>query len=150
MVPEILFMLGIGLVMQINIKLMVYLGVRGQNVKGSPNLLIYFNQIEFKTIFSIKIRNNMPAKKKKKKKKKIIMALLRSQFKQKRFAAERLPKFEFGSLGKRSKTFITFNTFGTLATFQDVSDVFNVHLIYICRYFADRQLLFLAVNTFIH
>ena len=32
----------------------------------------------------------------------------------------------------------------------DVSDVPNVHLIYICRYFADRQLFFLVVNTFIH
>ena len=32
----------------------------------------------------------------------------------------------------------------------DVSDVLNVHLIYICRYLADRQFLSLAVNTFIY
>ena len=29
--------------------------------------------------------------------------MLRPQFKQKRFAAERLPKFKFGNLGKRLK-----------------------------------------------
>ena len=44
----------------------------------------------------------------------------------------------------------TFSTLGTLATFQNVSGVFNVHLIYIYRYFADKQLLFSIVNTFIH
>ena len=32
----------------------------------------------------------------------------------------------------------------------DVSDVLNVHFIYICRYLADKQLLSLTVNTFIH
>ena len=43
--------------------------------------------------------------------------MLRPQFKQKKFTVERLPKFEFGNLGKRSRTFKTFNTFGTLTTF---------------------------------
>ena len=52
--------------------------------------------------------------------------MLRPQFKQGKFAAEHLLKFEFGNLGKRSKTFKTFNTFGTLATFQDVSEVTDV------------------------
>ena len=40
--------------------------------------------------------------------------MLRPQFRQGRFAAERLPGFELGSLGKRS------------GTFQDVSNVFDV------------------------
>ena len=58
--------------------------------------------------------------------------LLRPQSKQKRFAAKRLPKFELGNLGKRSGTFLKF------------------HLIYIYRYFANKKLFFLTVNTFIH
>ena len=40
--------------------------------------------------------------------------MLRPQFEQKRFAAERLLKFELGSLGKRSKTFKTFSTLGNV------------------------------------
>ena len=66
--------------------------------------------------------------------------MLRFRFDRK-VCRERLPKFKFGSLGKRwerskrvrrSQTFLTF------------------HPIYICRYLADRQLFFLAVKTFIY
>ena len=63
---------------------------------------------------------------------------------------ERLPKFGLGSLGKRWERSNILGTFGTLATFQTCQTLLTFHLIYICRYLADRQLLLLAVNTFIY
>ena len=67
--------------------------------------------------------------------------MLRPESKQKKFAAERLPKFKLGILGKHSIIFKIFNTFRTLATFQNVSDVPDVPFhIYIYRYFANKQL----------
>ena len=57
--------------------------------------------------------------------------LLRPQSRQGRFAAGRLPDLAWQP-GQTSR------------------DVPNVHFIYICRFFANRQLFSLAVNTFIH
>ena len=46
--------------------------------------------------------------------------------------------------------FNTLGTFGTLATSQTCQTFLTFYLIYICRYFADKQLFFLTVNTFIY
>ena len=70
--------------------------------------------------------------------------MLRPQSRQGRFAAERLPKFEFGSLGKRSTLLERWQRSRTCRTFL------TFHFIYIYRYFANKQLFFLIVNTLIH
>ena len=76
--------------------------------------------------------------------------MLRPKFKQRKFAVKRLPKIVLGSLGKRPGTFKIFKTFGTLATSPTSQTSLASHFIYICRYFANKQFFFLAVNAFIH
>ena len=68
--------------------------------------------------------------------------VLRPQFQTRKVCRERLPKFEFGSLGKRSERSNTLGTSGTLATFQTCQTFLTFHFIYIYRYFADKQLFF--------
>ena len=53
-------LLGIGVCMQINVKLIVYLGVRGQYLGELPSLLAHPSQIEPRAILSIEIRNRTP------------------------------------------------------------------------------------------
>ena len=52
--------------------------------------------------------------------------------------------------GQKFKTFKHIGNVGNVGNVPNVSDVFNVHFIYIYRYFANKQLFFLVVNTFIH